>query len=186
MLTFQFTPFPELRTARLHLRALRETDAPALLPLRSEPEVMRYLDREPDASEEDSLTVIRSVAADAAAGTGITWAIVHPETDQLLGTIGFWRTVPAHHRAEVGYVLHPGQWRQGLMGEALAAVLQYGFQTLQLHSVEANVNPSNTASIQLLEKHGFVREALFHEDYYFRGRFLNSAIYSLLTPGPAQ
>ena len=111
MLTFQFTPFPELRTARLHLRALRETDAPALLPLRSEPEVMRYLDREPDASEEDSLTVIRSVAADAAAGTGITWAIVHPETDQLLGTIGFWRTVPAHHRAEVGYVLHPGQWR---------------------------------------------------------------------------
>ena len=183
MLTFQFTPFPELRTARLLLRPLRHTDAPALLIQRSDPRVMRYIDREPDQTVEESLALIRKVEQAAADNTGITWAMVRPEQeDVLLGTLGFWRLIPEHHRAEIGYGLHPDYWQQGLMHEALEAVLHFGFHQMRLHSVEANVNPHNTASMALLAKHGFVREAYFREDYYFRGQFLDSAIYSLLTP----
>ena len=67
------------------------------------------------------------------------------------------------------------------MQEAMAAVLGYGFSAIGLHSVEANVNPDNQASVRLLEKNGFVREAYFKENYYYNGVFKDSVIYSLLT-----
>jgi ribosomal-protein-alanine N-acetyltransferase len=68
------------------------------------------------------------------------------------------------------------------MNEALTEVLKFGFQTIGLQSVEANVNPKNAASIKLLIKNGFNREAYFRENYYFNGQFLDSAIYSLINP----
>ena len=68
------------------------------------------------------------------------------------------------------------------MDEAMKGVLQYGFETMKLHSVEANVNPGNNASTKVLEKNGFVKEAYFKENYYYNGKFIDSAIYSLLTP----
>ena len=99
-----------------------------------------------------------------------------------MGTIAFWNIQKAHYRAEVGYALHPAHQGNGLMQEALLAVLVYGFNTMHLHSVEANVNPANTASIKLLERNGFVREGYFRENYFYNGRFLDSAIYALLAP----
>ncbi len=68
------------------------------------------------------------------------------------------------------------------MQEALTAVLEYGFRTIGLHSVEANVDKENLASIRLLERNNFTREAHFKENYYFNGRFIDSVIYSLLAP----
>ncbi len=66
------------------------------------------------------------------------------------------------------------------MQEAICIVLEYGFKTMNIHSVEANVNPDNKASITLLERNNFKREGYFKENYYFNGQFLVSAIYSLL------
>jgi ribosomal-protein-alanine N-acetyltransferase len=68
------------------------------------------------------------------------------------------------------------------MSEALQAVINYGFTSIKLHSITANVNPNNQPSIRLLEKNGFVREGYYKENYYYNGKFLDSAIYSLLTP----
>ena len=85
-----------------------------------------------------------------------------------------------HYRAEIGYLLHPDYQQKGIMDEALKAVIKYGFETMQLHSIEANVNPANAASMKLLEKNGFVKEAYFKENYFYNGQFLDSVIYSLL------
>ena len=68
------------------------------------------------------------------------------------------------------------------MDEALKAILHYGFHNLKFHSVEANIDPENTASKHLLEHNGFVREAYYKENYFFEEKFWDSAIYSLLTP----
>jgi ribosomal-protein-alanine N-acetyltransferase len=51
---------------------------------------------------------------------------------------------------------------------------------MKLHSVEADVNPANQPSIKLLERNNFVREAYFKENYFYDGKFLDSAIYTLL------
>ena len=71
--------------------------------------------------------------------------------------------------------------------EEIAAVMEVAVQDilnipeqLNIHSIEAVVNPENNASIKILEKNGFVREAYYVEDYYFEGKFLDSAVYSLL------
>lgn len=68
------------------------------------------------------------------------------------------------------------------MQEALATVLDYGFSSMGLHSVVANVNPANEASKKILAKNNFVQEAYFKEDFFYDGQFLDTAIYSLLTP----
>ena len=68
------------------------------------------------------------------------------------------------------------------MQEALQEVMEYGFKVLNLHSVEANINPANQASLRLMERNQFVREAYFRENFYYNGRFLDSIICSRLAP----
>jgi [ribosomal protein S5]-alanine N-acetyltransferase len=182
VLTLNFTPFPILNTARLHLRNITEDDATDLFALRSNKEVLAYLDRAPAASVDEVVTLIQAIRDMERQNDAITWALSIQGSHQLIGTIGFWKIQKEHYRAEIGYLLQPAHQGKGLMQEALSVVLAYGFQALHLHSVEANVNPANTASIKLLERNGFVQEGYFRENYYFDGRFIDSAIYSLLTP----
>ena len=58
-------------------------------------------------------------------------------------------------RAEVGYCLRSPHWRQGYMGEALAALIDHAFGVLRLRRLEADVDPENAASLGILERMGF-------------------------------
>jgi ribosomal-protein-alanine N-acetyltransferase len=182
MLQTNFRPFPELETERLKLGRITKNDVDELFLLRSNREAMQYIDRPPAESVDDAHKLIRVIEDLLAAGDGITWGIYLKDQPELIGTIGLWRIIKEHHRAEIGYLLHPSWQRRGLTNEALVKVLDYGFSVMKIHSVEANVNPLNEASIRLLEKNGFVREAYFKENYYYNGLFKDTLIYSLLTP----
>ena len=182
MLRTNFHPFPELSTERLTLRRIVDADKDDLFLLRSDRGVMAYIDRPLAVTTEDAVKWIRVVDDTLLAGDGITWGISLKGQPALLGTIGLWRIVKEHYRAEIGYLLHPGYQRRGLTQEAMVKVLDYGFSVINLHSVEANVNPENEASCRLLEKNGFVREAYFKENHFYNGVFKDSFIYSLLTP----
>jgi ribosomal-protein-alanine N-acetyltransferase len=59
-------------------------------------------------------------------------------------------------------------------------MVRFGFKEMNLHSIEANVNPLNERSQKVLERVGFKREAYFRENYLFDGKFLDSVIFSLL------
>lgn len=178
---FCFTPFPVLDTNRLWLKQITLADTGSLFDLRSDSVVMKYLDRPRPSSSDEIVQMIQKMEEMATAGLGISWGLFLKENPaQLIGTIGYYRTTPEHFRAEIGYLLATKYHKQGLMQEALGVVLSYGFDSMQLHSVEANTNPSNLASQRLLEKFGFVREAYFRENYFFDGKFLDTAIYSLL------
>lgn len=177
-----FTPFPVLRTGRLLLRRIEPEDAEAMLFLRSDPTIMQYLDREPAQTIGEAAFFIRMITEALERNEGINWGISLTDDPRLIGTIGFWRLMKEHYRAEIGYLLHPDFWGQGLVSEAMTAVMNYGFEVMKLHSVEANVNPDNKASVRILQKAGFVQEAYFRENYYFRGRFLDSLIFSKLAP----
>jgi len=182
MLQTNFLPFPVLSTERLSLRQITADDTDELFLLRSDAAVMAYIDRPLAQTPADVVKLIRVIDDFLNKGEGITWGIYLKEQPQLIGTIGLWRIEKEHYRAEIGYLLHPGLQRRGIMQEALLKVLEYGFSVMGLHSVAANVNPDNQASIGLLEKIGFVREAYFKENYYYTGVFKDSVIYSLLTP----
>jgi ribosomal-protein-alanine N-acetyltransferase len=180
VLTTCFSPFPFLETARLRLRNVVQEDAPEIYYLRSDESVLQYLDRMPATSLEEAAQFIQTSNRQEQNGDAITWALSLGNDPTLIGTIGFWNIKKEHYRAELGYALHPDYQGKGLMQEALTAVLQYGFNAIKLHSVEANVNPGNVASIRLLERNGFTREGYFRENYYFNGQFLDSAVYSLI------
>lgn len=180
MLELEFKEFPILETERLILRELTKNDVQDLFNLRSNPKVMHYIDR-PLADSLDVINeLIDKIAANYNANDGILWVISLKEDPKLLGTIGFWRLIKEHYRAEIGYILDPEQWGKGIMNEAMRAVLKYGFKDMNLHSVEAVVNPENEASISVLERNNFKREAYYRENYYYQGKFLDSGVYSLI------
>jgi ribosomal-protein-alanine N-acetyltransferase len=142
---------------------------------------MRYIDKAPAETLDHAYEFIRKITELEKSADSVTWAICLKEDSKLIGTIVFWNIKKEHYRAEVGYILHPDHWGKGIMQEAITAVIDYGFKVMRLHSIEANVNPGNAASIKLLERNKFIREAYFRENYYYNGKFLDTAIYSLLT-----
>lgn len=181
-LHLNFDPFPVLETERLVLRSYRESDAPEVFFLRSDPRMMRYIDRPPAQGMDEAAAHIQRVLENQAKSEAIMWVITRKGDDSLIGNVGFWRMDQEHFRAEIGYMLMPDHQGQGIMNEAITAALDYAFRIIRLHSIEANVNPLNVASSRVLERLGFVREAYFRENYYYDGKFLDSAIYCLLTP----
>ena len=185
-LEVSFSPFPVLRTHRLVLRKMEPADAEALLFLRSDPTILQYLDRDPIHSTAEAALFIRHINDSVDRNEGINWGISLKDDPALIGTIGFWRLQKEHFRAEIGYLLHPDHWGKGLVSEAIDAVMDYGWNVMGLHSVEANVNPGNSASIRVLQKAGFVQEAYFRQNYFFRGRFIDSLIFCKLTPAAEQ
>lgn len=180
MLEFNFSPFPVLETERLTLREITPDDARAFFDLRTHPDVTRYSDRFPPKSIEEIYVFLDKIMEAIAANQSIAWAISLKGSDEFIGTVNFHRTYPEHHRAEMGYQLASKYWRKGIMSEAVKAAIDYGFNTMRLHSIEAQVNPNNEASIALLKKHGFVQEAYFKENYYFNGKFLDTPVFSLI------
>lgn len=180
MLELDFHKFPVLETERLVLRRTLLSDAEDFLTLRSDVDVMRYIDRPSMQTIEEIFELIERIEHGIINNEAIGWAITLKGKKKLVGSIGFHRVEKTHYRAEVGYILSPHLWNNGIMSEALKAVLEYGFNRMKLHSIEAHVNPSNNASINLLSKFNFKREGYFKENFYFDGRFRDTAVYSLL------
>jgi ribosomal-protein-alanine N-acetyltransferase len=181
MLEPNFDPFPSLETERMLLRRIQVTDGPQVLLLRSSEETMKYIDKERAKNLEDALAFVTRVDNGLLTGDGITWGIsLKEQPDLLIGSIGLWRIIKEHYRAEIGYMIHPDYWGKGLMKEAVLKTIEFGFNNIKLHSIEAHINPSNAGSAAVLESTGFVREAYFKEDFFFRGEFRDTAIYSLL------
>src|SRR5450755_3345909 len=105
MLQPDFSSFPEIKTARLLLRKISHKDAPEILKLRSDEQVMQYIDKERAVTIADAEAFINRVIQSLNSNDGITWAITLKEDPlTLIGTIGYWRLIKEHYRAEIGYM----------------------------------------------------------------------------------
>lgn len=180
MLSINFSPFPNLETERLLLRRVDVKDVNEIIALRSNPETMKYIPRPLVKTTEDALEHIAMMDTKIENNEGINWAITQKGNPKLIGVIGHYRIKPEHYRAEIGYMLLPEFSGKGIISEAVKEVVKYGFKGMQLHSIEAVIDPENNASAKVLEKNGFVKEAHLKENEFFEGRFLDSVIYSLL------
>lgn len=111
---------------------------------------------------------------------GINWIIADHLDNKMLGYFGVWRLMADHCRGEIGYALASENWGKGYMKETFATIIPFLFSSFHLHSLEANINQDNKVSQSLLESFNFMKEAHFHENYFFEGKFVDSIIYSLL------
>ena len=111
---------------------------------------------------------------------GVRWGITLKGEDKLIGTCGIYDWKKTLRSAEIGYDLDPSYWGQGLMIEALRALLQYGFEVMLLNRVQAIIDSENARSMRLVRRLGFVQEGILRQRSYFNGQFRDDVIFSLL------
>lgn len=101
-------------------------------------------------------------------------------TNTLIGMISLNDILWSLKSAYVGYSLDLKHTKQGYMYEALTIIIDFAFNELKLHRLEAGVMPSNKASYQLLERCGFIREGLLRKNVHINGQWEDHYIYGLL------
>lgn len=180
MLEINLHPFKNLETERLVLRRVAATDVKEIMELRGNPETMKFIPRPLVTNEEQSLEHFRLIDEKIENNTGINWAITIKGNPKLIGIIGHYRLQPENHRCEIGYMILPQHNGQGIVTEAIKVVLEYGFEDLNMHSIEAVIDPENYASERVLQKNGFVKEAHILENELWDGKFWDTVIYSIL------
>jgi len=175
-----FNIFPELETERLIFRKYCLDDAPDVFEMRSDDKVMNFMDSEYQKSKSDAEDFITNNLESYKNKEGIFWAIIKKGGAKFIGDFVLRNISIENRRAEVGYMLKPEFWRKGYMQETMNELIKFGFYELNLHSIEAEINPENKSSRTALLKLGFNKEAYFHENRFFKGQYLDSEIYSLL------
>ncbi|MEN9337500.1 MAG: hypothetical protein RLZZ500_2487 [Bacteroidota bacterium] len=102
-------------------------------------------------------------------------------TSKYIGWCGYHTWYLDHQRAEIGYGLYADEFKQqGIMSEALEAVLHYGFDTMNLQRVEAFIGRENTASKKLVQKMGFQEEGCLRAHYFTQNQYEDSLVFGLL------
>lgn len=181
MLNPTFQPFPVLKTEHLTLRQLRETDKHEMFAMRSNPTLMHFVPRPLAQNTEEAVTLIAMVNDGISKNEMINFAITITGEDKLIGMVGYHRMLKEHFRAEIGYMLNGDYHGKKIMEEAVNAVVNYGFEGMKLHSIEAVIAPENIASVKLIEKCGFIKEAHFKDKEFVKGAFRDLLVFSKLT-----
>ncbi|HWI23504.1 MAG TPA: GNAT family N-acetyltransferase [Lysobacter sp.] len=156
--------FPVLRGRSVHLRQPRIDDADALFELFSQPQVTRYWSRPPMQALAEAEGLLAEMDEAFAARRMLHWLVTTRSDDAAIGTCTLFHFDPRNRCADIGYALLPECWGRGLASEAVALVLAWGFDNLGLQRIEADVDPRNARSRQLLERLGF------HSEGVMRGR----------------
>ncbi|MGF6352315.1 ribosomal-protein-alanine N-acetyltransferase [Paenibacillus sp. 4624] len=177
---FEFDTFPQIETERFVLRAATDRDSGDLLALYSDETVVEYMPLDPFESEQDALDEMSWYRKIFKEQTGLRWMIEDKQSHRVIGTCGYLGYEEGHHRAEIGYDLLSSCWGKGVMTEVARAVLEFGFNQMQLNKIEAKVDPGNEASIRLLYKLGFQQEGLLRQHEFEKGRYVDLALFSKL------
>lgn len=150
----------ELETRRLILRPFTEEDAAGLYEYARDPRVGPAAGWPPHKSLEESREIIRTVFS-----APDTFAVADKSTGRVIGSVGFedrHQTLLPGPDDEIGYALHPAFWGRGLMPEAAAELLRYGFEDRGLAAIWCGHYDFNDQSRRVVEKCGFL--------YRFTGR----------------
>lgn len=175
-----FVTFPVLETERLNLRQIRPSDAPLLFDCFADEKVTRFYNLPQFTRLEQAVGIIEHMLNGYAERRTIRWAITRKDDGHFLGTCGFtgWRW--HFFNGQIGYELARPFWRQGIMTEALTAVIHLAFTELNLNRIEALVMPENIASISLLKKLNFTNEGLLRQSGYWENEFHDLYMIALL------
>jgi ribosomal-protein-alanine N-acetyltransferase len=154
----KFKPFPEIKTERLLLRKIEESDCDVILFLRSDKTVNKFIERPENRktkNKTDAIKFIKEINENAKNNKSISWGITLKNNPKIVGTICLWNFSNDKKIAEIGYDLNPEFQRKGIMNEALKGVVNFGFNNLNLCKVEAFTHKENKNSIRLLKKNRF-------------------------------
>ncbi len=179
-----FSSLPELKTERLILRPLRMSDARDMYAYAQDPEVSRHVLWSAHTSIFQTRAFLRSAIRQYRRGEPGSFAIVLKASGHMIGTVGFMWIDREYKSAEVGYSLGRAYWNQGIMTEALRAVVAYGFDQLGLNRIEAQHETDNPASGRVMAHVGMRQEGILRQRLKNKGKFVDVALYAILRSDP--
>ncbi|UCE90877.1 MAG: GNAT family N-acetyltransferase [Methanobacteriota archaeon] len=178
-----FSKFPEMRTKRLILRKPTMKDAEWYFEYFSTPEIVWGGGEPGPKNMEAAREELRRYMIDLyQRRRGFRWIITLKGESQPIGTLGFYKWVPsAGYQAEMGYDLAREYWGRGIMTEAMKAVIDFGFERMELNRIEIYIMPRNKRSIKMIRNLGFKREGLLRQRYFDEfGNFADDVLFSML------
>jgi len=172
--------FPEFHTKRLALRRILPADQQKIFEGLSDPLVIKYygvsyLTYEATGEQMnwyENLWI---------SGTGAWWKICDLETSEFLGACGLNNLQKFHRKAELGFWLLPKYWGNGIVYEGMQEVLDFGFEVLNLHRIEAFVEVGNENSMKALLKRGFKHEGTMEDVELKNGKFISLHVFAKLS-----
>lgn len=169
-----------IATERLRLRFLTTDDAPALYPIFSDRESMLYWSSPAWDEPAQAAAHIANALEGYASGNAFSLAITLAATGTVIGVCRLYAFNPQNRRCDIGYMLSRQHWGKGYMREALAALISHGFTALDLHRIEADIDPRNRASATLLERLHFQHEGHLRQRWIVAGEICDTDFYGLL------
>ncbi|WP_346984515.1 GNAT family N-acetyltransferase [Chryseobacterium sp. POE27] len=148
----------KLETERLQLKEINENHVEDILKIRSNEVINRFVKRNSPKNNYDALQFILTIKERTKNNQTYYWGISLKSQPELIGTICLWNFSEDRKTAEVGYEMLPDYHGKGFMSEALKAVIDFGFNELDLREIVAFTNRFNENSKKLLLRHGFVLE----------------------------
>jgi ribosomal-protein-alanine N-acetyltransferase len=180
MINLNFKPFPVFETKRLKLIQISKNHIQDLYELLSDPLVAEYDYFYPVEDLLKVETFINRYSEEVESNSEITWGIWVEETNELIGTCCLGNFDEKSKRSEIGYAIKRKEWNKGYATEALAAIIEYGFNEIELNRIEATITPGNDSSIKVLEKLNFRKEGHVRERDYLKGQLVDGIIMGLL------
>lgn len=171
-------------TARLLLRAPRDSDIAALEPGWSDPDMIRYTPR-----REDPHGFLTQLVADMQAkrpgddvpgGPWYQFVVERRDDGTVLGDLGAGFGVPGERQVELGYRILPAHQGHGYAREAAGALIDYLIAEHDIHRFVAVAASPNIASIAVMRSLGFRQEGHFKQSFLVDGEWLDDDYYALL------
>lgn len=179
-LYFTFSNMPTLTTERLVLRKLKASDASDMFEYARLAEVTKYLTWKPHKDVHYTKQYLEYLGTRYAVGDFYDWAITLADSGKMIGTVGFTKFDLPNNSAEIGYVLNPEYAGKGIATEAAKKIVNFGFNFLKLHRIEARHMVGNDASHRVMEKLGMKEEGTFRESYFVGGSYRTVTVCSIL------
>ena len=171
----------ELTTDRLILREFTENDWPEVLAYQNDARYLRFYPWT-ERTPEDAQKFVQMFLKQQEAQPRIKFqlAVTLKANNQLIGNCGIRMDSAEARQADIGYELAPPHWGQGYATEAARAIVHFGFTELHLHRIWSWCIAENLASAHVLEKLGLRLEGRLQESEYFKGRYWDTLMFSIL------
>ncbi len=169
-------------TERLRLRLIQLSDLNSIHALHSLPETDEFNALGIPSTIEQTKAVIEPwiAAHQLHEIKNYTFAIENKSNGEFMGLFGFKVGHVKYKRAEVWYKIHTDFWNKGYATEAVKAIIDFGFDTLKLHRIQAGCAVNNVGSMKVLEKAGMIREGRGRQVLPLKSGWSDNFEYSIL------
>src|SRR3954447_16160016 len=170
---------PTLRGSQVLLRELRASDAASLFTLLTTEEVSRFISP-PPSTVEGFERFIAWTSRQRAAGTYACFAVTVAGFDTAIGIFQVRSTEPGFATAEWGFAIGSDFWGTGVFQDGAALVLDFAFDTIGVHRLEARAAVRNGRGNSALQKMGAVQECRLRNSFLKNGEYIDQVLYALL------